>query len=100
MPSPARLARLLLERRVPLRARLGLVAADGRRRIRPQQCYRVPYGRGELLLSDDDFAVDWASLRFVLDGSYATDYREAIVRTSVRTRGTSGPTCSLTARGR
>jgi FkbM family methyltransferase len=79
MPSPRRLARQLANRRVPLRTRLGLVAAEARRGLRPSTSYAVRYGRGMLLLSHDDFAVDRKSLDFVLEGSYATDYRGAVV---------------------
>jgi FkbM family methyltransferase len=79
MPSPSRLARLLLDRRVPARTRLGLLAAEGRRRARPRTTYAVRYGPSELRLSHDDFAIDWETLKFVLDDSYATDYRGAVV---------------------
>ncbi len=37
------------------------------------------YGRGDVFLSEDDFAIDRRSLAFVLEGSYATDYRDAVV---------------------
>jgi FkbM family methyltransferase len=79
MPSPTRLARLLVNRRVPARTRLGLLAAEARRRVRPRDAYGVPYGPGELLLTHDDYAIDWETLRFVLDDAYATDYRDAVV---------------------
>jgi FkbM family methyltransferase len=79
MPSPSRLARLLLDRRVPARTRLGLLAAEGRRRARPRATYAIRYGPSELRLSHDDFAIDWETLKFVLDDSYATDYRGAVV---------------------
>jgi hypothetical protein len=79
MPSARRLLRQLTDRRVPLRTRLGLLAAEARRRLRPRAGYAVRYGSGVLLLSHDDFAVDRKSLDFVLEGSYATDYRGAVV---------------------
>ncbi|MGH3078163.1 MAG: FkbM family methyltransferase [Gaiellaceae bacterium] len=79
MPSARRLLRQLTDRRVPLRTRLGILAAEARRRLRPRARYAVRYGSGVLLLSHDDFAVDRKSLDFVLEGSYATDYRGAVV---------------------
>ena len=44
MPS-ARLLRQLTDRRVPLRTRLELIAAEARRRLRPSARYAVHYGR-------------------------------------------------------
>jgi FkbM family methyltransferase len=80
MLSPSRVIRQLLDRRLPLRTRLGLVAAGARRRIRPRAWYAVRYGRGDLLLSHDDFAIDRRTLAFVLlDRAYRTDYRDALV---------------------
>jgi FkbM family methyltransferase len=79
MPSPSRLARLLLDRRVPARTRLGLLSAEGRRRVRPRPAYAIRYGPTELRLSHDDFAIDWETLKFVLDDAYATDYRGSVV---------------------
>jgi FkbM family methyltransferase len=80
MPSPRRFARLLADRRVPLRTRLGLVTAEARRRVRPVETYRVPCGPGQVFLSHDDYAVDWESFKFVVaDDAYATDYRGSVV---------------------
>jgi FkbM family methyltransferase len=80
MPSPRRFARLLADRRVPIRTRLGLFSAEGHRRLRPRPAYRVPHGQGEVFLSHADFAIDWESLKFVVaDHAYATDYRDAVV---------------------
>jgi FkbM family methyltransferase len=80
MPSATRLVRTVLDRRLPLRTRLALVAVDLRRRIAPRPLYRVRYGRGSVCLTESDFAVDRASFDFaVREGSYATDYRDAHV---------------------
>lgn len=80
MPSPSRLTRLLLHRRLPVRTRLGLLAVEGRRRLSPKTRYALRYGQGELLLSHDDFAIDWETLKFVVsDEAYATDYDGAVV---------------------
>ena len=80
MPSPGRLASVLLRRRVPLRTRFGLLRAEVRRRIRPESAYAVPYGSGEVYISHDDYAVDWESFKWVVaDDAYATDYAGATV---------------------
>jgi FkbM family methyltransferase len=80
MPSPRRLARVLVDRRVPLRTRVDLARAEVRRRTRTKEVHPVRYGRGTLFLSDDDFGIDWESLKFVVvDGAYPTDYGGAVV---------------------
>ena len=80
MPSPRRLVRQLANRRVPIRTRLALLAAGVERRLRPRATYPVRVGRCVVHLSHDDFAVDRASLDFVVaEEAYATDYREAVV---------------------
>jgi len=80
MPSPRRLVRQLANRRVPIRTRLALVAAGVERRLRPRAAYPVRFGRCVVHLSHDDFAVDRASLDFVVAAeAYATDYRGAVV---------------------
>jgi FkbM family methyltransferase len=80
MTSPRRLARQLANRRLPIRTRLGLLAAGVERRLRPRATYPVRLGRCVVHLSHDDFAVDRASLRFVAEEeAYAADYRGAVV---------------------
>jgi FkbM family methyltransferase len=80
MPSPIRHARSLLDRRVPARTRLALVAADARRRRAPRDLYTVRYGRGTVYFSDSDYTVDRKSFDFaVVEGNYATDYDGAVV---------------------
>ena len=80
MPSPRRLARVLLERRVPLRTRLDLLRAELRRRLRPKAAYPVRYGPGTVYLSHDDYDVDWESLKFVVaDEAYPGDHAGAVV---------------------
>lgn len=80
MTSPARIARVFLDRRTPGRTRLGLLAADALRRLRPRPVYAVRYGRASVLLSHDDYAIDRKTLEFVVtDRSYATDYADSVV---------------------
>jgi FkbM family methyltransferase len=80
MPSPSRFVQVLRDRRVPRHTRFGLLAAEARRRLRPKPIYSLRYGRGELLLSDDDYAIDWETLKSVLvDEPYPTDYDGAVV---------------------
>lgn len=80
MTSPARLARVFLDRRTPARTRLGLLTAGARRRLRPRPAYALRYGSGNVLLSHDDYAIDRKTLEFVVtDRSYATDYADAFV---------------------
>lgn len=80
MPSPGRLARVLSNSRVPKRTRIGLVAAEARRRVRPKPVYALRYGRGRLFLAQDDYAIDWETLKSVLvDEPYPTDYGGAVV---------------------
>jgi FkbM family methyltransferase len=80
MPSPGRLAGVLLRRRVPLRTRLDLLRAEARRRLRPKDVYAVRYGRGTVFLSHVHYAIDWESLKFVIhDHAYPCDYDGALV---------------------
>jgi FkbM family methyltransferase len=80
MPSPTRHARSLLDRRVPARTRFALAAADARRRRAPRDLYAVRYGRGTVYFSHADSIFDRKSFDFaVVEGSYATDYRGAVV---------------------
>lgn len=80
MPSPGRLASVLIRRRVPLRTRLTLLRADLRRRVRPEPAYALCYGLGEVFLSHADYAIDRKSFRWVvMDDAYRTDYRGAVV---------------------
>ena len=80
MASPSRLARVLLDRRTPVRTRLGLLTAGARRHLRPHPVYEVRYGRASVLLSHDDYVTDRKSLELVVsDNSYATDYSDAVV---------------------
>ncbi len=80
MPSPRRLARLLRDRRVPLRTRVDILRAEARRRTGARAVYPVRYGEGTLFLSDGDFGVDWESLKFVVaDQAYPTQYDSSLV---------------------
>jgi FkbM family methyltransferase len=80
MPSPRRLASVLLNRSVPLRTRRDLFLAEVRRRLRPKPAYAVRCGPGEIFLSHDDYAIDWESLKFVLaDHAYPADHAGAVV---------------------
>jgi FkbM family methyltransferase len=80
MPSPRRLAKALLDRRLPLGARLGLLAADLRVLRTSRSVFVVPYGLGRVYLTKADFAIDRASFVFaVSEATYATDYHEAVV---------------------
>ena len=47
MPSPGRLASVLLRRHVPVRTRFDLLRAEARRRIRPKTAYALRYGSGQ-----------------------------------------------------
>ena len=70
----------LLDRRLPLRTRRSLLAADVRRKVARTELYRVPYGPGSVYLSDADFAIDRRSFDFaVTEESYAGDYDGAVV---------------------
>jgi FkbM family methyltransferase len=80
MPSPRRLARVLLDRRAPLRVRCGLAATEARRRLRSREAYPLRYGAGTVFLSEDDYAIDWESFKFVaVDHAYPADYEDAVV---------------------
>jgi FkbM family methyltransferase len=80
MPSAGRLARVLLDRQAPLRVRAGLLSIEARRRIRRAETYGLAYGPGTVYLSDDDYAIDWESLKFVVvDHAYPTRYDGAVV---------------------
>ena len=80
MPSPGRLASVLLRRRVPLVTHIGLLRAEALRTTRPRAAYALGYGPGKIFLSHDDYAVDWESLKFVAaDDAYRTDYTGAVV---------------------
>jgi FkbM family methyltransferase len=80
MPSPRRLASVAVNRRVPLSTRRDLLRAEARRRVRPRAAYRVQYGPGRVLLSHDDYAIDWESLKFVVaDHAYPADHAGAVV---------------------
>ena len=80
MPSPGRLASVLLRRRVPVRTRSDLLRAEVRRRIRPKSAYTLRYGRGHVFLSHSDYAIDWESFKWVVaDEAYPTDYEGAVV---------------------
>jgi len=78
MPSPRRFAGVLACRRVPVRTRSGLLAAELRRRLRPSETYRISYGDGILYLSNSDYEIDWETLKNTLvDEPYAADYDDA-----------------------
>ena len=80
MPPPRRLVGVLASSRVPWRTRVGLLAAEARRRLRPRTTYRLRYGGGSLFLSHDDYEIDWETLKNVLvDEPYQADYDGAIV---------------------
>jgi FkbM family methyltransferase len=80
MPSPGRLASVLLRRSVPFRTRFGLLRAELRRRVRPKTAYAIPYGPGRVFLSHDDYAVDWESFKWVVaDDAYPTQYEGTVV---------------------
>lgn len=80
MASAARLARVLLDRRTPVRTRLGLLTAGARHHLRPRPVYAVRYGRASVLLSHADYEIDRKTFKFVVtDDSYATDYTDAVV---------------------
>jgi FkbM family methyltransferase len=80
MPSPGRLASVLLRSRIPLRARFDLLRAEARRRLRPKPAYPVRYGPGTVYLSDVHYAIDWESLKFVIvDHAYPASYDGAVV---------------------
>jgi FkbM family methyltransferase len=80
MPSPRRLAEALLDRRLPLRTRIDLLAADARARRAGDDLLRVRYAPASVYLTRDDYAIDRASFVFaVAEASYAADYRETAV---------------------
>lgn len=80
MPSLRRLAHALLDRRLPLRTRLALLAADARAGRDAGGHLALPYGRARVFLTRDDYAIDRASFVFaVVEASYATDYSETAV---------------------
>ena len=80
MPSPGRLAQVLRDRRLPRRTRIGLLVAEARRRVRSKPVYSLRYGRGELFLTQDDYAIDWETLKNVfVDEPYPTAYEGAVV---------------------
>jgi len=80
MPSPRRLASVLLRRQVPLSTRLGLLRAAARRKVRPVPAYALRYGPGEIFLSHDDYTIDLESFKFVAaDAEYGADYTAAVV---------------------
>ena len=66
--------------RLPARTLFGLRLASLRRRTISRTLHPIPYGAGTVYLSDADFAVDRASFAFAIaEGSYVTDYRNAVV---------------------
>ena len=70
----------LLDRRLPLRTRVDLLAADLRRKLAPRALYPVRYGPGTVYLSNSDYVVDRKSFGFaVVEENYATDYEGAVV---------------------
>jgi FkbM family methyltransferase len=80
MSSPRRLAHALLDRRLPLRTRIDLLAADARAGRDGNTLLAVRYGPARVYLTRSDYAVDRASLVFaVAEASYATDYEETAV---------------------
>ena len=64
----------------PWRTRAALALAESRRRIRAGDRYRLGYAGGSLFLSQDDYEIDWETLKNTLvDEPYLADYRGAIV---------------------
>jgi len=48
--------------------------------VRVSETYRVRYARGSLFLSQDDYEIDWETLKNTLvDEPYLADYRGALV---------------------
>ena len=80
MPSLRRLVEVIADRRLPLRTRLDLLAADVRAQRSTRELHGVRYGAARVYLSRDDYAVDRASFVFaVAEANYVTDYRDAVV---------------------
>ena len=80
MPSPGRLANVLLQRRIPLQTRLDLLRAELGRRTRSRTAYAVRTGRGEVFFSQADYTVDWKSFAWVVaDDAYPGSYEGAVV---------------------
>ena len=80
MPSPGRLASVLLRRRVPLGTRVDLLRAALRRRLRPRTAYAVRLGPAAVYLSHADYEIDWKSFTWVVaDDAYPTTYAGAVV---------------------
>jgi FkbM family methyltransferase len=80
MPPPRRFADVLADRRLPLRTRLGLLSAEARRRLRKRDVYRLEYHGMSLFLTQDDYEIDWETLKSALvDEPYAADYDGALV---------------------
>lgn len=80
MPSFRRLVEVLADRRLPLRTRLDLVAADVRSQRGTRELHGVRYGGARVYLTRADYAIDRASFVFaVAEATYATDYRDAAV---------------------
>ncbi len=65
---------------MPVRTRFDLLRAEVRRRIRPKTVYALHYGPGHVFLSQNDYAIDWESFKWVVaDDAYPTDYDGAVV---------------------
>jgi len=80
MPSASRLVRSDRARRLGRIARAGLLRTELAYRVRPRSTYAVRVGAGTVHLSHEDYAVDRASLSFVVvDEAYTGDYRGALV---------------------
>jgi FkbM family methyltransferase len=80
MPPPRRFASVVADRRLPWRTRADLALAEARRRVRVLETYQVRYARGSLFLSQDDYEIDWETLKNTLvDEPYLADYRGALV---------------------
>jgi FkbM family methyltransferase len=70
----------LLDRRLPVRTRVDLLAADLRRKMAARELYDVRYGGARIYFSDADYAIDRASFTFaVTEANYATEYRGTVV---------------------
>ena len=80
MPSASRLVRSDRAHRLRRIARAGLLRTELAHRIRPRSTYAVRVGAATVHLSHDDYAVDRASLSFVVvDEPYTGDYCGALV---------------------
>lgn len=80
MAGASRLTRAIRVDHLTRTARAGLLRTELARRLKPRATYATRVGVATVHLSHDDYAVDRASLAFVVvDEAYAGDYRDAFV---------------------